>query len=73
MPILTAQGEMVLQQARERFADLNPAIRPALTAYDPRTVAMAVALFGSQAVRHVDERILDDWYAPVTYVDGPGD
>lgn len=73
LPILTAQGEMVLQHARERFADLNPATRPALTAYDPRTVAMAVALFGSQAVRHVDERILDDWYAPVTYVDGPGD
>ncbi|WP_455351871.1 hypothetical protein [Streptomyces sp. SYSU K217416] len=73
LPMVTAQGEKVLQHARERYAELNPAIRPAPTAYDPRMVAMAVALFGTQAVRHVDERILDDWYLPVTYVDGPGD
>ncbi|QIY68061.1 hypothetical protein HEP84_00765 [Streptomyces sp. RLB1-33] len=46
--------------ARERYADLNPATRPASEAYDPRTVSMAVALFGSAVLERIDDRIHAD-------------
>ncbi|MFD4598680.1 hypothetical protein ACFWPQ_11670 [Streptomyces sp. NPDC058464] len=72
LPARTAKGELVLHMARERFADLNPATRPASEAYDARTVRMAVALFGSAVLERIDDRILADWDQPTVHLDGPG-
>ncbi|MFD4508840.1 hypothetical protein [Streptomyces sp. NPDC058457] len=73
LPARTARGALVLHLARERFADLNPATRPASEAYDPRTVRMAVALFGSPVLGRIDDGLRSDWDQPTTHVDGPGE
>ncbi|MFE2972977.1 hypothetical protein ACFXKC_57690 [Streptomyces sp. NPDC059340] len=72
LPARTAKGELALDLARERYADLNPATRPASEAYDPRTVPMAVALFGSAVLERIDDRIQADWDKPTVDLDGPG-
>ncbi|MFF7889157.1 hypothetical protein ACH40F_50415 [Streptomyces sp. NPDC020794] len=72
LPARTAKGELALHLARERYADLNPATRPASEAYDPRTVPMAVALFGSAVLERIDDRIQADWDKPTVDLDGPG-
>ncbi|WP_089098784.1 hypothetical protein [Streptomyces hyaluromycini] len=73
LPARTANGELLLHLARERFADLNPATRPASKAYDPRTVRMAVALFGATVLERIDDGILADWHKPTADPDGPGE
>jgi len=72
-PTTTGKGEKVLGMARERFADLDPATRPATEAYDPRQVRMAVALFGSTVLERIDDRILNDWAPEPIHVEGPGE
>ncbi|MET7779343.1 MULTISPECIES: hypothetical protein [Streptomyces] len=45
--------------ARERFADPDPATRPATEAYDPRQVRRAVALLGSTVLDRIDDKVLN--------------
>lgn len=74
LPTVTGKGEAVLRVARERYAELDPATRPASEPYDPGEVRMAVALYGSAVLDRVDERIMTDWSRPEPeFVDGPGE
>jgi hypothetical protein len=74
LPTTTGKGEAVLRMARERYAELDPATRPATEPYDPGQVRMAVALFGTAALDHVDDRIMNDWSPPATvFPGGPGE
>jgi hypothetical protein len=74
LPVVTGKGEAVLRVARERYAELDPATRPAAEPYDPGQVRMAVALYGSAVLDRVDDRIMTDWSRPAPeFVDGPGE
>ncbi|MGW1504578.1 hypothetical protein ACWCQW_39920 [Streptomyces mirabilis] len=73
LPTTTGKGEKVLRMARERFADLDPATRPATEAYDPRRVRMAVALFGSAVLERIDDKILNEWAPEPVFAEGPGE
>jgi hypothetical protein len=73
LPTTTGKGEAVLRMARARYAELDPATRPATEPYDPGQVRMAVALFGTAVLDRVDDRIMNDWSRPATvFPDGPG-
>ncbi|WP_217561035.1 hypothetical protein [Streptomyces sp. GbtcB6] len=46
---------------------------PASKAYDPRTVRVAVALFGAAVLERIDDGILADGDKPTADLDGPGE
>jgi len=74
LPVVTGKGEAALRVARERYAELDPATRPASEPYDPDQVRTAVALYGSAVLDRVDDRIMTDWSRPAPeFVDGPGE
>ncbi|MFD5430510.1 hypothetical protein, partial [Streptomyces sp. NPDC127084] len=73
MPPTTAKGDEVLRMAFERYAELDPATRPATEPYDPGQVRMAVALYGLAVLDHVDARMKGDWGREAVVSWGPGE
>ncbi|MGW3284469.1 hypothetical protein ACWDR3_07495 [Streptomyces sp. NPDC001002] len=73
MPPTTAKGDEVLRMAFERYAELDPATRPATEPYDPGQVRMAVALYGPAVLDHVDARMKGDWGREAVVSWGPGE
>ncbi len=73
MPPTTAKGDEVLRMAFERYAELDPATRPATEPYDPGQVRMAVALYGLAVLDHVDARMKGDRGREAVVSWGPGE
>ncbi|MFE2421463.1 hypothetical protein [Streptomyces hokutonensis] len=73
MPPTTAKGDEVLRMAFERYAELDPATRPATEPYDPGQVRMAVALHGFAVLGRVDARLKDDCAREAVISWGPGE